>query len=251
MMYKLVKLGAGVFLSTLCVNTVAHADAFVLNYEAPGVQNTTASFSTVGIETFDERTNGQGFTTDFGTGGKIEAAYSPLNVTPANLYGGAGGVGNYAAAYGGSGFSLKFTADPSVFPDGVNYFGYWLSALDGGNQVEFYNQGLLVGSLSPAQVLASIGNNSAYFGNPNANFKGQNGGQAYAFINFYDTNGSFDEVRFLENPAVGGYESDNHTIGFYTAMGGVPEPTTWVMMIIGFGFVGAAMRRTRGIPSIA
>lgn len=250
-MYRAVKLVAGVMLSALGISSVAHADAFVLNYEAPGVQNTTASFSTVGVETFDNRTNGQGFTTDFGTGGKIDATYSPLNISSANLYGGAGGVGNYAVAYGGAGYSLKFNADPSVFPKGVNYFGYWLSALDPGNQVEFYNQGNLVGSLSPAQVLARIGNDPAYFGNPNANFKGQNGGQAYAFINFYDTNGSFDEVRFLEDPAVGGYESDNHTIGFYTQMGGVPEPMTWAMMIVGFGFVGAAMRGRRGVPSVA
>lgn len=28
-------------------------------------------------------------------------------------------------------------------------------------------------------------------------------------------------------------------------MGGIPEPTTWAMMIIGFGAVGSAMRRTR------
>ncbi len=33
--------------------------------------------------------------------------------------------------------------------------------------------------------------------------------------------------------------------------GGVPEPATWAMMIIGFFSVGAAMRRRRGIANVA
>jgi hypothetical protein len=44
----------------------------------------------------------------------------------------------------------------------------------------------------------------AYYGNPNPPFKGDNSGQPYVFINFYDTTGTFDEVTFTENPAVGG-----------------------------------------------
>ncbi|QMW24460.1 PEP-CTERM sorting domain-containing protein [Sandaracinobacteroides saxicola] len=46
---------------------------------------------------------------------------------------------------------------------------------------------------------------------------------------------------------VGGYESDNHTVGFFNDITGsaVPEPATWAMMIIGFGLVGSAMRRQR------
>lgn len=35
-----------------------------------------------------------------------------------------------------------------------------------------------------------------------------------------------------------------------SAAGAVPEPATWAMMIAGFGFAGAAMRRRKAIPSM-
>ena len=73
-------------------------------------------------------------------------------------------------------------------------------------------------------------------------------GEPYAFVNFYATGGTkFDRVVFLENPAGGGYESDNHTVGYFKTMTGtgVPEPATWAMMIIGFGAVGSMVRTSR------
>jgi len=36
-----------------------------------------------------------------------------------------------------------------------------------------------------------------------------------------------------------------------TPPGGVPEPATWAMMLIGFFSVGAAMRRRRGVATVA
>ena len=67
-----------------------------------------------------------------------------------------------------------------------------------------------------------------------------------AIINVYfDGGDSFDAVRFFESPQGGGYESDNHTVGYFVTKGGVPEPATWAMLITGFGLVGAAARRRR------
>ena len=220
----------------------AHADVFYLNYEAPGVENTTASFTVVGVTTFDTRTSEIPFTTHFHTGTAITAQYSAVQINPADQYGGAGGTGQYAVAFADTSYSMHFTYDPAVLPNGVNYFGYWLSALDAGNRVAFYRDGVEVGSLSPADVLARIGGDSAYFGNPNAAFAGQDAGEPFVFINFYDTTGSFDEVRFSQVGG-GGYESDNHTIGYYTAIGGVPEPATWTLLMAGFGLVGIGLRR--------
>ncbi|MBV8971379.1 MAG: PEP-CTERM sorting domain-containing protein [Sphingomonadaceae bacterium] len=230
--------------------TGARADILFLNYEAPGVEYTTAKFTTVGVETFDTRVSGQSFTTDFGTRGAIQATYSAVQINAADQYGGAAGTGSYPVAFSDTPYSLHFTADPRLFPHGVNYFGYWLSALDAGNQVAFYRGGVEVGSLSPGQVLAKIGHNRNYFGNPNPGFTGQDGNEPFAFINFYDRKGSFDEVRFFQIGRGGGYESDNHTVGFYTATGGTPEPATWALLVTGFGLVGAGLRRRAAVPRV-
>ena len=45
-----------------------------------------------------------------------------------------------------------------------------------------------------------------------------------------------------------GWGIDNWSIYGTLAPGAVPEPSTWAMMIIGFGAVGGAMRRRRAIP---
>jgi PEP-CTERM motif len=47
-------------------------------------------------------------------------------------------------------------------------------------------------------------------------------------------------------PVVTGANFSFGTSGVFPAPGGVPEPATWAMMIIGFGGVGAVIRRRRG-----
>lgn len=225
----------------------AQADTFHVTIEAPGVQQSTAAFSSKGVETFDAvgQGGGRSFTTDFGTSGVISGSYSGVDVLAADQYGGAGGGGNFASTSGVAGFSLNLSTSD---PDGINYFGFWLSALDSGNTLTFSRAGTTLFTFTPVDVLALVGGAPAYFGNPDAPYKGQNGGQSYVFLNFFDTNGTFDKVTFSENPTIGGYESDNHTVGFFTKesgtpVGAVPEPATWAMMIVGFGAVGAMMRR--------
>ena len=67
-----------------------------------------------------------------------------------------------------------------------------------------------------------------------------------ARANFYLANvesgawtGNVSRVRTLID--ISGYSQNQVYL-----LGGVPEPTTWALMIVGFGMVGAALRRRRG-----
>jgi hypothetical protein len=122
------------------------------------------------FENFDTRSGG--FSTDYGTSGVITGTYSGggLQILPADQYGGAGGAGKYIVAFTGTSYTLTLVNDPSKNPDGINYFGYWLSALDAGNQVVFKKSRVQVGALTLGDVLAQVSGQPAYFGNPNPAF---------------------------------------------------------------------------------
>ncbi len=228
-----------------------------LESEAAGIQNSTSGFSAVGVETFESRSTGanQTFATTFG-GSAFGGSYTGVRIDDANQYGSAGGVGNNAVTFTTAGYSLDLTSSP---PGGVTYFGFWLSALDRGNEISFFQGGNKLFTFSAAAArtfIDGLPNSSSYFGNPNTAFAGQNRGEPYAFLNFYARSGvSFDRIVFAENPEVGGFESDNHTVGRWTRTSGtpliaaVPEPASWAMLITGFGLVGASMRRQRMVAA--
>jgi hypothetical protein len=226
--------------------TAAQAAPFLVTYEAPGVQSANGAAlcgalggggCAIGVETFDERPTGSGqqFTTDFGTGGAITGTYTNVQIASADQYGGAGGSGNYAVAFGFDPYLLNLS---TTLPGGINYFGFWLSALDAGNVVTFLDGTNPIYQFTPADLLGMVGNcPNAYCGNPNAAFKGQDGGEPFVFVNFFDEAGSFDKVVFAEQPAVGGYESDNHTVGHVTGTSGtpIPEPASAATLVLGLG----------------
>ena len=249
---------------------------FIVSFEAEaaGVQNTTATFSVGGVENFDSlavHKYPQSFTTNFGTSGAgstITGTYAAesgagVQINAADKYGGAGGAGNYAVAFPKTPYSLTLSSDVS---GGVNYFGYWLSALDKGNYATFYGDGgQKLFTFDPSDVIKAVNlsaNPRLYYGNPNAAFKGQDGGEPFVFVNFFDKTGSFSKVVFSENNFGGGYESDNHTVGHYATMGqgtqvtlihsvtGVPEPGTWALMGLGFAGLGFLGYRRNRLASV-
>ncbi len=240
----------------------AKADAFTVTYEAARVQsaNTTALCAnvgagtcTIGVENFDTRASNASFTTNFGTGGTITGTYSAVTIAPADQYGGAGGTGYYPTATGSTPYNVALT---STLTTGINYFGFWLSALDAGNQVSFYKNNVLLYTFAPNTLISALGKcsvSNAYCGNPNSQFLNANIGEQYAFVNFLDSNGTFDSVRFVENPASGGYESDNHSVGYATTASGtnlnVPEPATLAILAFALASLGVARRRRANLLS--
>ncbi|PZQ55980.1 MAG: hypothetical protein DI570_21510 [Phenylobacterium zucineum] len=229
--------------ATLAVAGAAQATVTV-TYEAAGVQNTTHGLASAGSETFSGRTGGS-FTTDFG-GSAFTGRYDNVQVLDADQYGGAGGEGRYGAAFDQDGFSLTLTDGPA---SGANYFGFWWSGVDWGNAVELFSNGVSIFRLGAADVMASEAGadaNWAYKGNPNSAFKDWNYGERYVFVNIV-TDQTFDKVVFTGQ--YGGFETDNHTVGFAPLAGGgiaaVPEPAVWGLMIGGFFAAGAMLRRRR------
>ena len=247
--------------AALLVAPAAQAAFFVsLESGVPGAQDTTAGFTAVGVERFDGRSlgGGQSFVTDFG-GSAFIGSYSSVQVIDADQYGGAGGNGRYAVTFGNPGYSLDLSTS---LPGGVTYFGFWLSALDAGNTVSFFQGGNLLFAFNANDArnfINSLPNAASYYCNPTTAFAGQNCGEPYAFLNFYARASTrFTRVEFNQVTG-GGYESDNHTVGRWNRISGtvipiagssVPEPAAWAMLLAGFGLVGALNRsRRRQVPA--
>jgi hypothetical protein len=173
--------------------------------------------------------------------GSITGSYSGgLTVSAANQYGGASGTG-YFGTVTNSSYTLTLSASGGL--PGVNYFGMWFSALDGGNQLQFFNGNTLLYSFTPATFQSLVGAcpnaSNAFCGNPNANFSGKDTGEQFAFLNFFDTTGYFNKIVFTETTTAG-LESDNQTVGYMnpptptgTIIPNAPEPGSFILLLTG------------------
>lgn len=240
--------------------SMLRGDSFVVTYAPAGVQapNTTTlcgSDSTcwIGEQTFPNSSVPApgNFPTLISTGdasGRIAGTYSgSITISNNHEWGGAGGTGYYPTVSNGS-YTLTLTTSGGL--PGVNYFGLWFSALDNANELQFYENGTLLYSFTPTLFASLVGacpnTKNAFCGNPN---NGENTGQQYAFLNFYDTNGYFNKIVFSETSSAG-FESDNHTVGYMnpvdptgTIIGATPEPASIVLMLTGLLALAAVARR--------
>ena len=106
-----------------------------------------------------------------------------------------------------------------------------IGSLDTYNTLEFFSGGTLKGTFSGSTLAAAL-------------LGVANGNQVSDLTNgrFYFTFGASDDINKLvflsTTPA---FEFDNIAAKFSA----VPEPATWTMMILGFGFVGFMLRSSR------
>jgi hypothetical protein len=205
--------------------------AVTISIEAARVMTTTISGYTLGLANLDSATNGLPTVAFAGSPVTGSTTNGFVNIYDANVFGGAGGTGRFGSVTGQATIQLS---------SAVNYFGLWGSALDGQNTVALYSNDTLVGSYALQSILeSSPGFNSGYRGNP---VGGGNSGEEYAFFNFVSDT-PFNRVGLIQN-AGGGFEFDNLTIG--TALvSATPEPSTWAMLLLGFGAIGYCLRAKR------
>ena len=261
----------------LAICPASQADSIAVTFGAPGQQapspTVIANAQVFGTETFDMVPPGDhSFTTHFLSNckgcGEITGTYSlGANIVSADVDGGAGGSGRYVDALGTRAsapheytISLSTTAHT-----GVNYFGLWISALDKGNDLFLEENGKIVFTFLPSNLIEALGachmdglpggsEPTPYCGDPNKRFStaSSSGGpgdrkEQYAFVNFVDKTGLFNEVVVEQNFAIAGpgpnYESDNHSVGFcanpeacVTGTPVVPEPGT--LGLVGTGLIG-------------
>ncbi len=149
------------------------------------------------------------------------------SIPVADQFGGANGSGRYISNSPASGPNSQSRYTISIDQD-QEYFGFWWSAGDVGNTIEFFNDGASVFTFDTSDILGLIPNSSGstitsidgsttyntpdFYGNPTTPFLGNNNGEPYAFVNFYaDSGQAFDRIDLYQPDGGGQFESDNHT----------------------------------------
>lgn len=95
-------------------------------------------------------------------------------------------------------------------------------------------------------AFAMVSNNTSYLfeallgGNVADSFSATVGTSAFNYYGFKNAN--FDAIR-VTSRSNDSFLIDNLQLGTTTTP--VPEPATWAMMIVGFGFIGGALRQAR------
>jgi hypothetical protein len=184
-----------------------------------------------------------GMITMFAGDPKLGKSYVTLAMVRADIFGGAGGAGNYFSVGAQSGSASPVTL---TLNGPQSYFDMWWSAADINNTLQFYSGSTLLATYATASVFTGIP--GAYFGNPN---NGGDSGEPFAYLNF---NGSlettFTSVVFSNSGSTGtGFESDNWSVH------AVPEPSSLVLCGTSAAIVGLGLWRRRlkvqNAPTIA
>lgn len=179
---------------------------------------------------------------------------SGSKITANDQYGG-NGEGNYLGVTGSS--SVTITLDNSTYTNGAQYFGFYFTAGDANNFIEFYKNDVLVYTFSTASLLdilpqnttvtainGSVYNTNDYYGQPGTS---NNTNEAYAYLHFIATGGdSYDKLVLNQMSGTPIFENDNHSIIAVAPtitpssplVGVVPEPSSALLGMLGaFGLL--------------
>ena len=223
-----------------------------------GNNNYVASFAGVGIGTASVPT-GVAFSGTYKATPGTSPGQDWLNRSQ-SMYGGAGPgtfVDLRGGAAGGAGNSYSVTLSPTGVP-GVNYFGFWVSAVDALDSVAIYDGANVVARITGQDIQGTLGScggtvANPYCGNPTSQFLGADPNQMFVYVNIFDVDGYITKVKFS---AGGGsnFETDNHAVAYLGASltPGTGTPTVINVSepgsigVLGAGLIGiAACRRRR------
>jgi hypothetical protein len=134
--------------------------------------------------------------------------FDQLNVLKTDQYGGAPDAAfSKGSPYSVQGVGSSVKATTLTLNKASSYFGFWWSAGDASNQLQFFNGKNLVAEFTTKTLMANLPKD--YYGNPMN--RSLNHGEPYAFINFFgDGSMKWDRIVFT-NVTSSGFESDNYT----------------------------------------
>ncbi|EDM27526.1 hypothetical protein LNTAR_05421 [Lentisphaera araneosa HTCC2155] len=165
---------------------------------------TTSSLANTSEYTFNELSNGINNNVSWDGVGTFDSLY----ISNSNVWGGAIDESTgQASQFSWQGNNWTPVSTLSL-NENSSYFGFWWSAGDKNNQLSFYNDDELVARYTTESMFGSLNLSQDYYGNP---LTGGNGGEPYAFINFFgDAETSWNKIELTQNGG-GGFESDNYT----------------------------------------
>jgi hypothetical protein len=199
---------------------------------------TVFNFGTI-ADTASLTTGDLGATATYTIGGLsvFAAAFGPNNVngTPDHLYG---------KNLGGDENGLGMTNDPSG--DHEIYYQKGFVQLSFSNNVNLNAIFASFNSTTGGEKWEIFGGNSAGVLNSNV----INAGGTTEGTNVQLT-GGYKYYDIVSIVAAGGASGGNVLVKSVTLSGAVPEPATWGLMLVGFGGLGAALRRRRALAALA
>lgn len=222
---------ASLFVATTAAHAAEIAESSI--YDAPG--NNTQYFSyNAGTNTL----TGAGVVTfDF-----LQQAIPGFDPLQANFsFNASTGQAGSSTTQGGLGGTFSFTSASAFTFNGVNYAA---------------NTNLLSGTFTGADLIvpnstigAFLSTNSATYTSSLLDFSASTGNVfSFSFSGLEYPNGDLtSEIPTFTATGNGSFDST----GFTVVNSPIPEPATWAVMILGFGMMGAALRRRHAMGALA